>query len=105
MNQLKERCVNCDSQATRRGETLNILVALLVKWAGEAANYAARTDDDYTAYAMMLRYCQAQLECAIKEGWKDIAPSREIGIVERMTNDGSIGTGPYLIQSDADGLD
>lgn len=38
---------------------------LALKWEGEAANYEQRKDDDFTAHAMMLRYCAAQLESAV----------------------------------------
>lgn len=37
------------------------LRTLAEKWEGEADNYERRKDDDYSAHAMMLRYCAAQL--------------------------------------------
>jgi hypothetical protein len=43
------------------------LSTLAEKWDGEADNYEQRTDDDYSAHAMMLRYCAVQLRSGLIE--------------------------------------
>lgn len=37
------------------------------KWEGEADNYEQRKDDDYSAHAMMLRYCAVQLKSGVPD--------------------------------------
>ena len=56
-NALQDQVNELLDAAEARRERLVILQNLSDKWESEAANYERRTNDDYTAHAMMLRYC------------------------------------------------